>query len=128
MRNFCLYCCLVILISVWGCQSPSHSDIYPPTPKTHLGQQAMNNNSEAPQAVIDAIFNDITKNNTISTDNLQVQQTEAKTWPDGCLGLAKPDEFCTQALVEGWRITVTDGQNTWVYRTDQTGRNLRRES
>ncbi|ACB54036.1 unknown [Crocosphaera subtropica ATCC 51142] len=93
-----------------------------------MGQETMNNNTETPQAVIDAVFKDITNNNTINSENLQVEQTEAKTWSDGCLGLAQPDEFCTQALVEGWRVTVTAGETTWVYRTDQTGQNLRKES
>ncbi|MDJ0731706.1 MAG: hypothetical protein QNJ33_17115 [Crocosphaera sp.] len=128
MRKFCLYCCLIILISVWGCQSSNNANVTQPTSEPTIPQETMNNNTEAPQAVIDAVFNDITKNNTISSDNLQLAQTEAKTWSDGCLGLAQPDEFCTQALVEGWRITITDGQTTWVYRTDQTGRNLRIES
>jgi len=48
-----------------------------------------------------------------------------KTWPDGCLGLPRPDEFCTRALVEGWRITLSDGRRTWVYRTDSEGRVIR---
>ncbi len=52
---------------------------------------------------------------------------QPKTWPDGCLGLAKPGEFCTQALVQGWRIILTDNQKTWVYRTDSSGANLRLE-
>ncbi|MDJ0661885.1 MAG: hypothetical protein QNJ42_20730 [Crocosphaera sp.] len=128
MRNFCLYCCLVIFISVWGCQPSPDSNIPQSPPETNISQPTMNNNTEAPQAVINAVFNKITQNNAIEADNLQIQQTEAKTWSDGCLGLAQPDEFCTQALVEGWRIMVTDGQNTWVYRTDQTGGNLRQES
>ncbi|WP_107667176.1 hypothetical protein [Cyanothece sp. BG0011] len=128
MRKFCLCCCLVIVISVWGCQSSDTSNGTQPTSEPTINQETMNKNTEAPQAVIDAVFNDITSNNTIESENLQVTQTEANTWPDGCLGLAKPDEMCTQALVEGWRITVTDGQTTWVYRTDQTGQTVRTES
>ncbi len=128
MKKFCLCCCLVILISVWGCQSSNNSDVTQPTSEPTISQETMNNNTEAPQAVIDAVFNDITKNNTVNTEDLQVEQTESQTWPDGCLGLAKPDEMCTQALVEGWRVTATDGQTTWVYRTDQTGQTVRIES
>ncbi|MDJ0844455.1 hypothetical protein [Crocosphaera sp.] len=128
MRNFCLYCCFVILIIIWGCQPSPQSDLPQSTPEANISQPTMSNNTEAPQTVIDAVFNHITENHAIEADNLEVQQTEAKTWSDGCLGLAQPDEFCTQALVEGWRILVTDGQSTWIYRTDQSGRNLRQES
>ncbi|EAM50786.1 hypothetical protein CwatDRAFT_3781 [Crocosphaera watsonii WH 8501] len=129
MRNFFLYCCLVIVMTVWGCQSPPDSNNSQPTTESPtISQETMNDNTEIPQAVIDAVFNDITKNNAISADKLEVKETQPNTWPDGCLGLAGPDEFCTQALVEGWRVTATDGQTTWAYRTDQTGANLRIES
>ena len=129
MRNFFLYCCLVIVITLWGCQSPPDSNSSQPTPESPtISEETMNNNTEISQAVIDAVVNDITTNNEISADNLEVQQTEPNTWPDGCLGLAGPDELCTQALVEGWRVTATDGQTTWIYRTDQTGATLRKES
>jgi len=30
-----------------------------------------------------------------------------------------------RALVEGWRITLSDGRRTWVYRTDSEGRVIR---
>ncbi len=128
MKQFCLYCCLLICISFWGCQSQSPSNVPQPTTEPTVSQETMNNNTEPPQTVIDAVLNNITGETPINIDSLQIQQTEAKTWSDGCLGLAKPDEFCTQALVEGWRILVTDGQTTWVYRTDGRGQNIRRES
>lgn len=128
MKKFCICSCFVILITIWGCQSSDNTQGTQPTSEPTISQETMNNNTEAPQAVIDAVFNDITKNNTVNPDDLQVEQTESQTWPDGCLGLAKPDEMCTQALIEGWRVTVTDGQTTWVYRTDQTGRTARKES
>ena len=128
MRKFCFYCCFVILLSVWGCQSSDNSNVTQPTAEPTITQETMNNNAEVPQAVITAVFNDITEKDAINSDSLEVQQTEANTWPDGCLGLAGPDEMCTQALVEGWRVTVSDGQTTWVYRTDQSGGNFRRES
>ncbi|NJR39034.1 MAG: hypothetical protein HC781_09610 [Leptolyngbyaceae cyanobacterium CSU_1_4] len=39
-----------------------------------------------------------------------------------------PNERCTGALVEGWRIEMTDGQQNWVYRTDLTAQVVRPES
>jgi hypothetical protein len=33
---------------------------------------------------------------------------EEVTWPDGCLGLAKPGTACTQALVPGWLAVFRD--------------------
>lgn len=60
-----------------------------------------------------------------SPDNFRLVASQPKTWPDGCLGLAQTDELCTQALVPGWQLDFTNGQQRWIYRTDMTGRLVR---
>ncbi|MCA2654496.1 MAG: hypothetical protein IM473_20690 [Microcystis sp. M015S2] len=82
---------------------------------------------EPPNSVIAAARQDLSRKTNISVNRLQIQAAQPQTWPDGCLGLANPGEFCTQALVKGWRIILTDKQKTWVYRTDSSGANLRLE-
>jgi hypothetical protein len=82
---------------------------------------------EPPNSVIAAARQDLSRKTKISVNRLQIQAAQPQTWPDGCLGLAKPGELCTQALVQGWRIILTDNQKTWVYRTDSSGANLRLE-
>ncbi len=83
--------------------------------------------TRVPRQVVDAVRQDIAQRESIPVNRLRVTQSSQQTWSDGCLGLAQADEFCTQALVEGWRITVSDGRSTWVYRTDSSGRVVRRE-
>lgn len=80
-----------------------------------------------PNSLIEAARQDLSQKTKISVNRLQIQAAQRQTWPDGCLGLAKPGELCTQALVAGWRIVLTDNQKTWVYRTDSSGANLRLE-
>ncbi|XHX77002.1 MAG: hypothetical protein RBJ76_21575 [Stenomitos frigidus ULC029] len=58
---------------------------------------------------------------------LKLIKTESKTWSDGCLGLAAPKEICTEALVEGWRVVFSDGNQRWAYRLDQQGQDMRLE-
>lgn len=82
---------------------------------------------EAPAPVKAAILADLSQSTGQPVDRLQIQQAEPHTWPDGCLGLAAPDQFCTQALVPGWRVTVTDGTRSWVYRTNANGSQLKPE-
>jgi hypothetical protein len=65
---------------------------------------------------------------SIPEDNVVVTKEEETTWNDGCLGLAKPDELCTEALVDGYRIEMTAGGKTYVYRTDRAGTNVRAET
>jgi hypothetical protein len=52
---------------------------------------------------------------------LRILKAQPQNWSDGCLGLAKPDELCTQVITSGWRVVITDGQKNWTYRTDNTG-------
>lgn len=78
-----------------------------------------------PHAVAEATRQDLSRQVGIPVEKLRITESSRKTWPDGCLGLPKPDQLCTQALVEGWHITLSDGSKTWVYRTDGKGRVLR---
>ena len=60
--------------------------------------------------------------------SIKVKSFSAQAWPDGCLGLGKTDEVCTQAVVNGWLVEATDGSQSYIYRTDNTGTNLRSET
>jgi hypothetical protein len=57
----------------------------------------------------------------------RISEATSQNWPDACLGLAEAYEFCNQAIVPGWRIVVSDGEDQWVYRSDASGLTLRRE-
>jgi hypothetical protein len=80
-----------------------------------------------PNSVITAVRQDISQRTRIPADRLKIESASERTWTDGCLGLARPEEICTQSLVNGWQITVTDDRKTWLYRTDSTGRSIRLE-
>ncbi|OKH36399.1 hypothetical protein NIES2119_17305 [[Phormidium ambiguum] IAM M-71] len=81
-----------------------------------------------PNSIANAVKKDLSKRTGIAPGKLKVVNSQQETWPNGCLGISEPDQICTQALVPGWRITVTDGQKNWVYRTDNSGRNIRLET
>jgi hypothetical protein len=70
---------------------------------------------------------DLSERFNIPRQSLKLVSFSRQTWSNGCLGLEAPNERCTGALVEGWRIEMTDGQQNWVYRTDSTAQVLRPE-
>lgn len=70
---------------------------------------------------------DLSKRTRIPAATLKVVEATAKTWSDGCLGLAKADEICTEALVSGWRVVFSDGKQRWIYRSDKQARLFRLE-
>jgi len=73
-----------------------------------------------PQPIANAVLRDVSRRTGLPRSRFEIVEAERRTWPDGCLGLAEPDEFCTQALVPGWRVVVTHGRRAWIYRTGGT--------
>lgn len=51
----------------------------------------------------------------LPANDLEILRVEPVTWPNGCLGVQPPDAVCTQALVSGWYVVVSDGQQQWAY-------------
>jgi len=84
--------------------------------------------TQPPQAMVNALRQSLSKQTGIPAKKLRVVESTQKTWPNGCLGLAKADEMCTQMMVPGWRIVFSNGTQRWTYRTDATGRNYRLET
>ena len=78
-----------------------------------------------PQPVADAVLQAVSRRERISTPQLEITDFSQQTWRNGCLDLPKPNEFCTQALVSGWRVVVSDGRQKWIYHSDRNGRALR---
>jgi hypothetical protein len=76
---------------------------------------------ELPEAVARAVLADLSRETEIPENALTIVAAERETWPDGCLGLAEPDRFCTQALVSGWEVSIRSARREWTYRTDDTG-------
>ncbi|MEX0787736.1 MAG: hypothetical protein WD906_08875 [Anaerolineales bacterium] len=58
---------------------------------------------------------------------IEVVSFEEQVWPDGCLGLAAPDEMCTMQEVSGWRIVLRAQGHDYAARTDESGGTVRLE-
>ncbi|HEY9633248.1 MAG TPA: S-layer homology domain-containing protein [Coleofasciculaceae cyanobacterium] len=74
-----------------------------------------------PQSMTDAIFKEVSQKSGVQASQLRIVKVERETWSDGCLGLANADTMCTQATVPGWRVIVANGEQRWVYRTNESG-------
>ena len=74
-----------------------------------------------PATVAAALRRELSRSTGIAADKLKVTESSRQSWSDTCLGLGKADEICGQMIVEGWRVVVSDGSQTWVYRTNARG-------
>lgn len=81
-----------------------------------------------PTSVANAAVEDLSRKVGIPAGELKVIKYSRETWTDGCLSLGTLVEQCLQAQVKGWRVTLSDGQFSWVYRTDLQGLVLRLEN
>ncbi|EPH06861.1 hypothetical protein HMPREF1531_00463 [Propionibacterium sp. oral taxon 192 str. F0372] len=62
------------------------------------------------------------------TGEVVVVSSTAMTWNDGSLGCPQPGQQYTQALVQGWQMIVTVGDQTYDYRFASAGAPLLCES
>ncbi|MGC1395792.1 MAG: hypothetical protein WA828_16165 [Coleofasciculaceae cyanobacterium] len=81
-----------------------------------------------PVGVVTAVSREIVRSYRVSQNQLRVVKFSQETWSDSCLGLGRSNESCLQSIVKGWRVAMTDGRQTWTYRTDATGRLVRQEA
>jgi hypothetical protein len=77
-----------------------------------------------PQPIGAAVLQAAAVESGLPLAQLTVEKAKAKTWSDGCLGLATPDQMCAAVLVRGWEVTVAHQRQEWVYRTSATGQKI----
>ena len=61
------------------------------------------------------------------TSDIEVVSVEEHVWPDSCLGLISVDEACAQVETDGYRIELSHGSKSEIYRTNLTGSTTRVE-
>ena len=83
--------------------------------------------NQFPATLAAAVRQDLSRQTGIAADKLKVTESSRQSWPNTCLGIVKADEICGQMIVEGWRVVISDGRQTWVYRTNARGNVLRLE-
>lgn len=77
-------------------------------------------NSPAVQASIAALAKQL----NVDPQAITVISVEEVEWPDGCLGLSKPDQMCTQVIVPGYRVILEVNGTQYEVRTSLNGRQV----
>ncbi|MEM8611570.1 MAG: hypothetical protein AAGF93_06095 [Cyanobacteria bacterium P01_H01_bin.105] len=80
--------------------------------------------STLPGLVARRIQLDLARRLNVPTENIIIGTATPQTWNDQCLGLARPNENCTETETKGWRVDVESSQQRWVYRSDRAARRL----
>lgn len=107
--------------------SPNEMSTTSPTTTNAPAKTTTQATAKLPSTIADIVRKDLSQQSGIPASKLQLVQSTPNTWSDGCLGLAKAGEMCSQAMVQGWQVVLTNGSQRWTYRTDATGRVYRME-
>lgn len=81
--------------------------------------------AQAPDPVVAAAQADLGARLGADPAGLELLRVEAVVWNNGCIGAAEPDEGCTEALVDGFSLWLSDGDVAYRYHSDSTGTALR---
>ena len=76
---------------------------------------------EVPQDLLDAVFDDLSDRLDASREAITVTEAGAVVWRDGSLGCPQPGMMYTQALVPGYRIILSAGEETFDYHASERG-------
>jgi len=113
---------------IWTLTLQSTLAVFPiPLESDLTNTKLLANQISAPPNLIKLVRKDLAQRTKIPLQEINVKNSKPMTWPDGCLGLAKTDEFCTQMLIQGWKIILSHDQKNWIYRTDSQGKVIRLE-
>lgn len=64
----------------------------------------------------------------VGAGSVIVTSIESRDWPNSCLGLERPGQFCAQVIISGFRVTMMAQGTTYFYRTNLDGSSLGAEN
>ena len=64
---------------------------------------------------------DLARELGVSADNIQLVESVQREWPDGCLGIKKEGQVCTQVITPGYQIVLEADGKKYTYRTNMNG-------
>lgn len=76
---------------------------------------------EVPAELLQAIIEDLARQENLAVGDIEVERAEEVIWPDGALGCPKPDEMYTHAQVPGYWVVLRGADKQHDYRVAAKG-------
>lgn len=93
--------------------------VKPPLPE--ISSEPSSNQSAPTPSAAETARTDLAKKLVIDASAITIVSQREAEWPDGCLGIYKPDIMCTMAIVPGYEITLSFANELYIYRTNKDG-------
>ena len=122
VASFCVSLMMVTISTVEAAPNPTAANPYLTSSSAQTPTQA-----SLPGLITRRIQRDLAPRLNVPFHILEITNFTPHTWPDHCLGLARPNERCQSGDIRGWRVEVGSAQQIWTYRSDLTAHRLRLE-
>lgn len=108
-------------------QPPATEPTFPPIPEqvTPLPTIGIIIDQEEADMIFEKVRPLIAEQMGVTPEAIKLIEMTPVEWPDGCLGLASPDEMCLQVITPGYRLLIEVNDSTLEVRTDQKGNQVR---
>jgi hypothetical protein len=114
------------LIVLYVGKEPSTIDLLTKSLGTPLTDHPVISPPDPPFAVI-AAEQALSQELGLPVDRINYTSYERADWPNSCLGLAEENEICAEVITPGWKITLEAEGNSYLYRADQNGDQVRKD-
>ena len=103
---------------------PSLPPAVPQETATSIGVIGGSNNAGATDEIERQALAVLTQQLNKPVDAFTLQSKEPVEWSDGSLGCAAPDMMYMQVITPGYKLTYTDGAQTYELHTNDTGSSI----
>ncbi len=76
-----------------------------------------------PQPVASKLVQQMSQDTKIPSGKLRITEVKTKTY-DGCLGIYRPNQLCTQVAFQGWQVLLASPDRTYVYHLSQNAERI----
>jgi hypothetical protein len=112
-------CALVIGACAPGAEVPMPGSTSKQPPEADLPAAAVT--GEVPRDLLDAIIDDLARQESLSREEIEVERAQSVIWPDGSLGCPTPGEMYTHAVVPGYWVVLRHADKYYDYRASLSG-------
>jgi hypothetical protein len=74
---------------------------------------------------VQAVLDQASQQLGVNVQDIEITTLEQVDWPDACLGLPQGDEACAQVVTPGFRVELQVNNQTFEFRTDESGTIIR---
>lgn len=116
---------VVIIGGIWLWQRGPETEV---RPLPEGSREEISPETKADNQAVESLKLFLAENLGVSEGEIGVLNATRQDWPNGCLGMVRGGEFCTQVITPGYEITVRVKNQELKYRTNLDGSVIRRDT